>query len=149
MFRGMNRLPLAKRAQILQLLCEGSSLRSASRIVDCSIVTVMKLLVDAGEACREYQEKTLHNLACRRLQLDEIWAFCYAKAKNVPTAKAAPERAGDIWTWTALDADTKLMVSWIVGDRSGQTANAFIADLAGRLANRVQITSDGHKPYLA
>jgi IS1 family transposase len=144
----MNRLTLAKRAQIIQLLCEGSSLRSASRIVDCSIVTVMKLLADVGEACQEYQDKTLRNLSCRRLQLDEIWAFCYAKERNLPTAKAAPEGAGDIWTWTAVCADTKLMAAWMVGDRSGETANAFVADLAGRLANRVQITSDGHKPYL-
>jgi IS1 family transposase len=148
MFIFMNKLPLAKRAQIIQLLCEGSSLRSASRIVDCSVITVMKLLADVGEACREYQDKTLRNLPCQRVQLDEIWAFCYAKQKNVSTAKSAPTIAGDIWTWTAIDADSKLMASWMVGDRSAQTANAFIADLAGRLANRVQITSDGHKPYL-
>jgi IS1 family transposase len=148
MFSLMNRLPLTKRAQVIQLLCEGSSLRAASRIVDCSIVTVMKLLADVGEAFREYQDKTLRNIASRRIQLDEIWAFCYAKQKNVETAKSAPATAGDMWTWTALDADSKLMVAWMVGDRSGETANAFVADLAGRLANRVQITSDGHKPYL-
>jgi IS1 family transposase len=145
----MNRLSLAKRVQVIHLLCEGSSLRAASRIVDCSIVTVMKLLVDVGEACREYQDKALRNLPCRRLQLDEIWAFCYAKQKNVETAKRQDLAYGDIWTWTALDADSKLMVSWMVGGRDSEFANAFIADLAGRLANRVQITSDGHAPYLA
>lgn len=148
MFRDMNRLPLAKRAKIIQLLCEGISLRAASRIVDCSIVTVMKLLVDAGEACREYQDKALRNLRCQRVQLDEIWAFCYSKQKNVAGAKRKDLAYGDIWTWTALDADSRLMVSWMVGGRDGEFANAFIADLAGRLANRVQITSDGHRPYL-
>lgn len=144
----MNRLNLSRRAQILHLLCEGSSLRSTSRIVDVSINTVTKLLVDAGTACSEYQDRALRNLPCKRLQVDEIWAFCYAKAKNVPTAKAAPEIAGDVWTWTAICADTKLVPSWLVGDRSAQAANAFIDDLAGRLAHRVQLTSDGHKPYL-
>jgi len=109
---------------------------------------VTKLMVDAGLACAEYQDKALRNLTCNRIQVDEIWAFCYAKQKNVATAKNAPVGAGDIWTWTAIDADTKLMVAWWIGDRSGDTAKMFIDDLAGRLANRVQLTSDGHKAYL-
>lgn len=144
----MNKLPLAKRAQILGLLVEGNSLRATSRLADCSINTVTKLLVDVGTACAEYQDKTLRNLMCKRLQCDEIWSFVYAKAKNVPTAKDAPEGAGDAWTWTAIDADTKLIASWMVGPRDGGIAYEFMQDLAGRLASRVQLTTDGHKAYL-
>jgi len=105
-------------------------------------------LEDAGEAFSDYQDRTMRNLACKRLQVDEIWAFVYAKAKNVETAKAAPAGAGDCWTWMAIDADTKLIPSFYVGDRDAHAAQMFIGDLAGRLANRVQLTSDGHKPYL-
>ncbi len=144
----MNKLPNAKRAQILHLLVEGNSLRSASRIADVSINTVTKLLIDAGKACSEFQDETLRNLPCRRIQLDEIWAFCYAKQRNVMFAKNAPEDAGDLWTWVALDAETKLVPSWRVGDRSGATAIEFVCDLSRRLANRVQVTSDGHRAYL-
>src|ERR1017187_5703903 len=144
----MNNLPLAKRAQILGLLVEGNSLRATSRLADCSINTVTKLLVDVGTACAEYQDKTLRNLPCKRIQCDEIWAFVYAKAKNASREMKAAGEAGDVWTWTAIDADTKLMVSWMVGDRSPQTAKAFVADLAPRLANRVQLTTDGYKLYL-
>jgi IS1 family transposase len=144
----MNKLPLAKRAQILGLLVEGTSLRATSRLADVSINTVTKLLVDAGKACSEYQSRTLVNLPCKRVQVDEIWAFCYAKAKNVETAKAAPENAGDIWTWTAICAETKLVMSWLVGGRDGGYAQEFIEDLKGRLASRIQLTSDGHKAYL-
>jgi IS1 family transposase len=144
----MNKLPLAKRAQILGLLVEGNSLRAASRLADCSINTVTKLLVDVGAACAEHQDKTLRNLSCKRVQCDEIWSFVYAKAKNVTSAKAAPHDAGDVWTWTAIDADSKLVASWMVGNRDGAAAKVFIADLASRLANRVQLTTDGHKPYL-
>jgi IS1 family transposase len=108
----------------------------------------VKLLRDAGEACLDYQDRMLQNLPCKRIQVDGIWSFVYAKAKNVEKAKAAPEQAGDIWTWTAICADTKLAVSWLLGDRSGETAEVFIRDLASRLANRVQLTSDGHKAYL-
>jgi IS1 family transposase len=144
----MNKLPLAKRAQILGLLVEGTSLRATSRLADVSINTVTKLLVDAGKACSEYQSRTLVNLPCKRVQVDEIWAFCYAKAKNVATAKAAPENAGDIWTWTAICADTKLVMSWLVGGRDGGYALEFIEDLKARLASRVQLTSDGLKAYL-
>jgi IS1 family transposase len=144
----MNKLPLAKRAQILGLLVEGNSLRATSRLADCSINTVTKLLVDAGKACAGYQDKTLRNLTCKRVQVDEIWSFVYAKAKNIPAAKAAPEDAGDIWTWTAICADTKLVLSWLVGGRDGGYAHEFMADVASRLSFRVQLTSDGHKPYL-
>jgi IS1 family transposase len=144
----MNRLPLAKRAQIINLLVEGNSLRAASRIADVSINTVYKLLIDAGRACSDYQDQAFHNLPCKRLQLDEIWSFIYAKQRNVRFAKKAPESAGDIWTWVAIDADTKLVPSWLVGDRSGETAIRFVCDLSGRLASRVQVTSDGHRAYL-
>src|SRR5712692_7233976 len=144
----MNRLPLTRRAQIVGLLCEGTSLRSASRLADVSINTVTKLLVDLGAACEEYQDLTLRNLKCRRIQCDEIWSFVYAKQKNVPESMAGTFGVGDVWTWVAIDADTKLVPSWAVGRRDGFTAQAFIADLADRLATRVQLTSDGLKVYL-
>lgn len=145
---GMNKLPTQKRAQILGMLCEGMSLRATSRLADVSINTVTKLLVDVGTACAEYQDRVLRDLPCKRVQVDEIWSFTYAKAKNVKTAKAAPEGAGDTWTWTAIDADSKLIVSWLVGGRDAGYAHEFMQDIASRLANRVQLTSDGHAPYL-
>jgi IS1 family transposase len=144
----MNRLPIATRAHILNLLVEGNSLRAASRIADVSINSVYKLAIDAGEACSAYQDQAFRNLTCKRLQLDEIWSFVYAKQRAVPFAKKAPEIAGDVWTWVAICADTKLVPSWRVGDRSGATAIEFVCDLSKRLANRVQITSDGHRAYL-
>jgi IS1 family transposase len=144
----MNKLSRSERTQIIRLLVEGNSMRSASRIADVSINTVTKLLIDAGRVCSEYQDQALRDLRCTRLQLDEIWAFCYAKQRNVPFAKRAPDEAGDIWTWVAIDAETKLIPSWRVGDRSGATAIEFVCDLSKRLANRVQITSDGHRAYL-
>ena len=145
---GMNKLALAKRVQILAMLCEGSSMRSISRVVDVSINTVSKLLVEAGEACLILHDESVRNVKASRIQCDEIWSFCHAKAKNVATAKAAPEGAGDVWTWTAIDADTKLIVSYFVGDRSGESAMVLMDDLQARLANRVQLTTDGHKAYL-
>ena len=144
----MNKLTPAKRIQIITLLVEGMSLRSVTRVSGASINTVTKLLIDSGRACSDYQDRAFRNLTCKRLQVDEIWAFCYAKAKNIATAKSAPEGAGDIWTWTAIDADTKLIPSFYVGKRDAEAAQHFIADLAMRLSNRVQLTSDGHKPYL-
>ncbi len=144
----MNKLPHSKRIQILSMLCEGSSMRSISRIADVSINTVSKLLVEAGEACLILHDETVKNVKASRVQCDEIWSFCYAKDKNVKTAKDAPEGAGDVWTWTAIDADTKLIVSYFVGDRSGQSAIALMDDLRDRLSNRVQLTTDGHKAYL-
>lgn len=145
---GMNKLPAAKRAEILGMMVEGVSLRAISRLTGVSKNTIVKLLEDAGEAFSDYQYQTLRNLTCKRIQVDEVWCFCYAKQKNVAKAKAAPPQAGDIWTWTAIDADTKLMASWLVGSRDADAAQHFIGDLALRLVNRVQLTSDGHKPYL-
>ena len=107
----------------------------------------MKLLVDAGNACAEYHDRVVRNVPAQRVQVDEIWAFCYAKEKNVPYAKAAPEWSGDVWTWTALDSDSKLILSYVIGDRSTATALAFMDDLKARLADRVQLTSDGHNVY--
>jgi IS1 family transposase len=144
----MNRLSLAQRAQILGFLVEGMSLRAASRLADCSINTVTKLLVDVGMACSEYQDAALRNLTCKRIQCDEIWSLVGSKQKNVPADRAGEFGVGDVWTWTAVDDDTKLVVSWMVGDRDGEAAKTFIGDLAGRLANRVQLTTDGHKVYL-
>jgi IS1 family transposase len=144
----INRLPLARRAQIVGMLVEGNGLRATSRMADCSINTVTKLLLDVAQAAEEYQDQTLRGLKCRRIQCDEIWAFVYAKAKNVPEDHAGEFGHGDVWTWTALDADTKLVPSWAVGRRDAFTASAFIRDLAARLAHRVQLTTDGHKVYL-
>ncbi len=144
----MNKLSSEDRARVLTLLVEGNSLRATSRIADVSYNTVCKLFADAGRVCGEYQDETLRNLPCKRLQLDEIWSFIYAKQKNVASAKSAPQDAGDAWTWVAIDADTKLVPSWRVGDRSTETAIDFVSDLASRLRNRVQITTDGHKPYI-
>jgi IS1 family transposase len=146
--RGMNKLPLEKRVQILSMLCEGSSMRAIARVADVSFNTVAKLLADAGKVCAAFHDEKVRNVQTKRCQVDEIWSFTYAKAKNVPTAKAAPEGAGDTWTWTAIDADSKLIVSWLVGGRDGEYAMAFMSDLRSRLANRVQLTSDGHRAYL-
>lgn len=143
----MNRLPIAKRAQIIGLLVEGNSLRAASRLADVSINTVTKLLVDVGRAASDYQDQTLRNLPCKRVQVDGIWSFVGAKEKN-----AAPELKakgyGDVWTWTAICADTKIVPSWYVGGCDGGAARIFIDDLAQRMASRIQLTSDGHKAYL-
>ena len=142
----MNKLDRAKRVHIIHLLVEGISMRATARIADVSFNTVAKLFIDTARMCAEYQDQAFHNLTCKRLQLDEIWSFVYAKAKNVPDEKRG--QAGDIWTWVGIDADTKLVPSWRIGNRDGATACEFVADLAGRLAHRVQITSDGHRPYL-
>lgn len=144
----MNKLPDAKRIQILHMLVEGSSMRSISRIVGCSINTVTKLLVEAGEACFAYHDANVRGLQSKRIQCDEIWSFCYSKQKNVASAKAAPEEAGDVWTWTSLDADSKLICNWIVGGRDAEFAMTLMDDLRARLETRVQLTTDGHKAYL-
>lgn len=145
---GMNKLPTEKRAQILSMLVVGSSMRSISRVAEVSINTVTKVLIDAGEACAEYHDLHVWNVEAGRVQCDEIWSFCYAKQKNVANAKAAPSESGDVWTWTALDADSKLIVSYLVGGRDSAYANEFVQDVADRLASRVQLTTDGHKAYL-
>ncbi|MGH6857172.1 MAG: IS1 family transposase [Methylocella sp.] len=144
----MNRLTRDERTRILHLLCEGSSIRAITRLTGASKNTVAKLVVDAGVACEAYQDRVLRNLTCKRIQVDEIWNFVYAKQKNVETAKAAPADAGDVWTWTAIDADTKIMPSWFIGGRDSDSAIIFMDDLASRLASRVQLTSDGHRSYL-
>jgi IS1 family transposase/lambda repressor-like predicted transcriptional regulator len=146
--RGMNKLPLAKRVQILSMLCEGSSMRSISRVADVSINTVYKLLAQAGPVCARFHDEAVRGVKSQRVQCDEVWAFCYAKQKNVADAKAPPEGAGDVWTWTAIDADSKLVITWAVGGRDAAYAQALIEDLCSRLANRVQLTTDGHAPYL-
>lgn len=145
--RRMNKLPLSKRVQILSMLCEGSSMRSVSRVAGVSINTVTKLLIDAGNACAAFHDDRMRNVKSKRIQCDEIWAFCYAKERNVPAAKSPTENAGNVWTWTAIDADTKLMVSWFVGTRETDAAVQFFLDLKGRLAGKVQLTSDGHVSY--
>ena len=145
----MNKLPLAKRVMILNGLCEGVSMRAISRMADVYINTITKLLEDAGEACLDMHNELVRDVAAKRVQCDEIWSFCYAKQRNVATAKGAPAEAGDVWTWTVLDADTKLMVSSFVGDRSGESALILADDLRRRVSSeRVQITTDGHNAYL-
>src|SRR5215831_12453441 len=146
--RSMNKLPLDKRVRILSTLCAGSSMRSISRVVDCSINTVTKMLIDAGKACSAFHDEKVRGVRAKRVQVDEIWSFTHAKQKNIAKTKAAPVEAGDTWTWTAIEADTKLLVSWLVGGRDSEYAIAFMDDLRSRLANRVQLTSDGHRAYL-
>jgi IS1 family transposase len=144
----MNRLTRNERAKILQMMAEGVSLRAISRITGISRNTGLKLVADAGRAFGAYQDKAFRNLTCKRVQVDEIWSFVYAKQANAPIEKQLKGQAGDVWTWTAIDADTKLVPSWYIGDRSGQSAWEFLTDLRSRLANRIQLTSDGHKAYL-
>ena len=144
----MNVLSIEKKTQILHLLVEGNSMRSTSRIADVSINTVTKLLEDAGAACSEYQDNVMRNLTCKRIQCDEIWAFCYCKEKNVAPEQEGILGYGDVWTWTAIDPVTKLVPSFMVGKRDAEYAKAFIEDLASRLAGRVQLTTDGLKAYV-
>jgi IS1 family transposase len=144
----MNNLSSKERAQILHMLCEGNSLRAVARMAGVSRNTVDKLLCDVGAACLDYQDEHLRNLPCKQVQCDEIWSFVYAKEKNIPKELQGIPGIGDVWTWTAIDADTKLVPCWHVGNRRIHDAKLFIGDLAGRLANRVQLTTDGHKPYL-
>jgi IS1 family transposase len=144
----MNKLSSAERARILHLLCEGMSIRAIERTTGASKHTITRLLNDAGRALGEEQDRLFRGLKTQRVQVDEIWSFTYAKQRNVPSAKSAPDWAGDTWTWTAIDADSKLVMSWLVGGRDSGYAMAFMDDVAGRLANRVQLTSDGHKAYL-
>ena len=140
----MNKLPSSKRAQILQSLTEGVSIRGTARLVGVSKTTVLKLLVEVGEFCEHYQDRTLRNLPCKAVQADEIWAFVGAKPKHTENPGF-----GDAWTFTAMDADSKLIVSWLVGNRTIEYAHAFMKDVASRLASRVQLTTDGHYMYLS
>jgi IS1 family transposase len=144
----MNRLTLKARAQILGLMVEGMSIRAISRVTGASKNTIAKLLADVGTACSKYQDEHLRKLTCKRLQLDEIWSFVGMKQAQVPAELKNTPGIGDTWTWVALDADTKLVASYMVGDRSATAARLFVRDLAGRLANPVQITSDGHRAYI-
>ena len=144
----MNRLSTAKRSAIDRALCEGCSIRATVRMTGSSKNTIVKLLVELGEACSAYQDKTIRSIKSKRVQCDEIWSFVGAKEKNVVPEKKA-QGWGDVWTWTALDADSKLIISFCLGDRTLTTASGFMSDVAGRLANRVQLTTDGHRPYLA
>jgi IS1 family transposase len=143
----MNKLPLEKRVQILTMLCEGSSMRAISRVVEVSINTVVKLLIDAGEFCDDFHDERVREVGSRRVQCDEIWSFCFAKDKNAKPAMKAAGEAGDVWTWTALDPDSKLVVTWTVGKRDQASGADFMRDLASRLKDRVQLTTDGFAAY--
>lgn len=144
----MNKLDTKTRSTILHMLCEGSSIRSIARITSASKNTISKLLVDAGRACAAYHDRNVRDLEAARIQVDEIWSFTYARQKNVASAKAVLVDAGDTWTWTAIDADSKMIVSYLVGGRDAEYAMWFMDDLRSRLANRVQLTSDGYSTYL-
>lgn len=145
----MNKLDSAIRTQVVSCLIEGCSIRATVRITGVAKKTVMRLLWEVGQVCADYQDRMLRNLKCRRVQLDELWGFLYCKDKNVtPEIAAQYPCAGDIWLWSALDADSKLIIAWELGERDAATARRFVADVAQRLANRVQLTSDGHKAYL-
>src|SRR6267142_6657157 len=146
----MNELPLAKRAQILTLLCEGSPMRSIELIVGCSINTVDKLLRDAGEVALAYHDEHVRGVKAARIQCDEIWSFVAVKQKNRATSKRATDpTAGDCWTWTAIEAQSKLLISYLIGARDAEFALMLMDDLRGRLVNRVQLTTDGHSAYLS
>ncbi|MBI4166609.1 MAG: IS1 family transposase [Acidobacteria bacterium] len=144
----MNKLNKEKRTLIVASLVEGNSLRSTARLCKVNVNTVMWLLEDIGRVCADYQDRVLRNLKCKRVQCDEIWSFCYAKAKNVPADKQGQFGYGDVWTWVAIDADTKLVPSFMVGNRDLRTARIFIDDLKSRLVNRIQLTTDGLRVYL-
>jgi IS1 family transposase len=145
----MNKVNKAKQVQIISALVEGNSLRATARMCNVAFNTVLKLMPEIGQACEDYQRRVLVNLNCRRLQCDEIWSFCYAKQKNVTPAIAENNPgAGDAWLWAAIDADTKLVPCWLIGKRDPESARDFIEDLAGRLSNRIQLTSDGLKMYV-
>ena len=143
----MNKLSLERQAQVIRVLCEGNSIRSTARITDTAINTIVTLLKQVGAACLEYQDRNLRNLSCQRIECDEIWSFCYAKAKNVPRDRQGQFGYGDVWTFVALDADTKLVLSWLVGLREVECAYEFAKDIKERLSNRVQLTTDGHRMY--
>lgn len=145
----MNRMDTTRRAQVIRCLLEGNSINSTVRMTGASKNTVLKLLVEMGEVCSEFLDRTMRNLPCKRIQADETWSFVYAKQKNSkPKHFEDGGYSGDTWTWIALDADTKLIPSWCVGMRDAGTARDFLEDLAGRLSNRVQLTTDGHRAYL-
>ena len=145
----MNKLSTEKRRQVVAALVEGNGIRATVRMTGVAKNTIAKLLVELGEACSDYLDKAIVNLKSKRIQCDEIWSFCYAKEKNLPEELRGKFGYGDVWTWVGIDADSKLIVSWAVGGRDAGTAYGFIQDLAKRLSNRVQLTTDGHRPYLS
>ncbi|MFH0983412.1 MAG: IS1 family transposase [Planctomycetota bacterium] len=144
----MNKLSMDKRVSVVRALVEGNPIRATVRMTGVAKNTVVKLLVDLGSACASYQDRAIRGLRCRRIECDEIWAFCYAKEKNVPEELKGRFGYGDVWTWTAMDADSKLVPSFMVGRRDAATAREFMLDLAGRVVNRIQLTTDGYKVYL-
>jgi IS1 family transposase len=147
--RIMNKLTHEQRTQVANCLIEGCSIRATVRMTGVAKKTVMRFLVEIGEVCEEYQDRVFRNLSCRRIQLDELWGFNYCKQKNVTTEiQSKVPGAGDVWLWVAIDAETKLVPCWKLGDRNGGTAYEFVRDLAARLSNRIQLTSDGHRVYL-
>lgn len=145
----MNKLPHQKQVQVIAALVEGASINATVRITGVSKPTILKLIADLGKVCGEYQDKHLRNLTCKRIEADEVWNFCYAKEKNVPKAKQGKFGYGDVWTWVAIDPETKLVPCWYVGRRDAAAAKVFMEDLAGRLSNRIQLTTDGHRAYLS
>ena len=144
----MNKLTSGKRMQVIAALVEGASINSTARMTGVTKQTILRLIADLGKACAKYQDERLRNLSCKRIQADEVWSFCHAKDKNLSEELKGKFGFGSVWTWTAIDADTKLMISWLVGERSLPYAVKFMDDVASRLANRVQLTTDGHRPYL-
>jgi IS1 family transposase len=142
----MNKLGTSERARIVAAMVEGNSLRSVSRMTGNSLVTILKLLADFGSICAEYHNALIRGVNAKRVQCDEIWNFCYAKAKNVPAEKKG-DGAGDVWTWVGIDADTKLIISYLVGGRDAEWACQFMEDLASRVSGRIQLTTDGHRVY--
>jgi IS1 family transposase len=145
----MNKLPLAKRVQVISALMEGAGVNATARMTNVSKPTILKLVADLGTACAAYHDKHVRNVKARRIQCDEIWSFNYCKDANLARAKKAPQNAGSTWTWTAIEAQSKLMISYWVGDRTGETALAFIGDMASRIVDRPQITTDGLASYVA
>src|SRR3989338_6928372 len=143
----MYELSLDQRTRIIQAICEGNSIRATCRLTGAAKGTVLRLLAEVGAACQTFHNATVRNVTATRVQCDEIWSFCHAKARNVPADMVG--QAGDLWTWVALDQDSKLAISWLVADRGPEAATVFARDLASRLANRIQLTTDGNSVYLA
>jgi hypothetical protein len=143
----MNRLPLEERVRVLSALVEGNSIRATARMVGVDKKTVLRLLADVGDACERYMDDTMRCLTCVRVQLDEIWSFCHAKERNLPKKLRGDDKAGDMWTWTAIDADTKLIIAWHLGKRSRGDAAYFVRDLSRRIKSYVQISTDGLSAY--
>jgi hypothetical protein len=141
----MNKLSTARRTQLVAALVEGNSVRATARMTDVAFNTVLKFVVDIGTVCRRFLDEQMRDLPCKRVQADEIWQFCYAKDRNLPDSIRGKPGVGSVWTWIAIDADTKLVPTFHVGTRSGECAYEFISDLAGRLRNRVQLTTDGYR----